>query len=104
MGQPVTVVEKPMSDPDVVRFELNRSLTGMGHERYRKGDEIAGERPPDVLARRLFERGGVDARPHLLEHGHGQARAGCVADGIRDIIEKLYIHYLPGRANRRSSI
>ncbi|MDQ1372812.1 MAG: hypothetical protein QOJ09_150, partial [Actinomycetota bacterium] len=32
MGQPVAVVEKPMSEPNVVRFELNRSLTGMGHE------------------------------------------------------------------------
>jgi hypothetical protein len=96
MGQPVAVVEKPMSDPDVVRFELNRSLTGMGHEGYRKGDEISGERPPDVLARRLFEHGGV-------EHVHIYSNVvtikltpGASADGLRDIIEKLYIHYLPG--------
>ena len=34
MGQPITVVEK-RGPAGVVRFELNRSLTGMGHERFR---------------------------------------------------------------------
>ena len=60
MGQPITVIEKPTSRPGVVRFELNRSLTGMGHERYRSRDDATGDRPADELARRLFDRGGVD--------------------------------------------
>jgi len=96
MGQPVAVVEKPMSDPDVVRFELNRSLTGMGHEAYPKGTEIAGERPPDVLARRLFEHGGVE-HVHIYSNVVTiKLEPGASHDGIQDIIEKLYIHYLPG--------
>ncbi|MEY2478746.1 MAG: hypothetical protein QOG87_4061 [Actinomycetota bacterium] len=96
MGQPVAVVEKPMSDPDTVRFELNRSLTGMGHETYRKGDEITGERPPDVLARRLFERGGVDVVHIYSNVVTLKLSPGASADGISDVIEQLYIHYLPG--------
>ena len=35
MGQPITVVAKPAVTPGVLRLETNRSLTGMGHERYR---------------------------------------------------------------------
>ena len=61
MGQPITVIEKPGERNDIVRFELNRSLTGMGHERYRADQEILGDRPPDELARRLFAHGGVEA-------------------------------------------
>ena len=61
MGQPVTVIEKPSSHAGVVRYETNRVLTGMGHERYTSADQAVGERPADVLARRLFERGGVAA-------------------------------------------
>ena len=96
MGQPVAVVEQPMSDPNTVRFELNRSLTGMGHETYRKADEIPGERPPDVLARRLFERGGIDVVHIYSNIVTVKLTPGASPDGIRDIIEKLYIHYLPG--------
>jgi hypothetical protein len=96
MGQPVAVVEQPMSDPDVVRFELNRSLTGMGHETYRRADEITGERPPDVLARRLLERGGIESVHIYSNVVTVKLEPGASPDGIRDIIEKLYIHYLPG--------
>ena len=59
MGQPITVVEKPSSTPGIVRFETNRSLTGMGHERYASVDDILDDRPVDELARRLFDSGGV---------------------------------------------
>ena len=59
MGQPITVVEKPSSTPGVARFETNRSLTGMGHERYASVDDILDDRPVDELARRLFHSGGV---------------------------------------------
>ncbi len=96
MGQPITVVQKPSSKPGVVRFEINRSLTGMGHERYRSPADATGDRPPDVLARRLFERGGVDAvhvfsnviTVDLAEGSHG--------DGMRELIEELFIHYRDG--------
>ena len=60
MGQPVTVIEKPSTQGGVVRFEINRTLTGMGHERYLADQVVEGDRPPDELARRLFAHGGID--------------------------------------------
>ena len=96
MGQPVAVFEKPTTNPRVVRFELNRSLTGMGHERYRAAAECEGERPPDVLARRLFERGGIE-EVHMYSNVVTVTLApGGKSDGIAEIIRNLYIHYLPG--------
>src|SRR5438105_2305409 len=62
MGQPITVTEKRGGRDDIVRFDLNRSLTGMGHERYRADQEILGDRPPDELARRLFLEVAVPVR------------------------------------------
>lgn len=93
MGQPITVVEKPSSRPGVVRFEINRSLTGMGHERYQPADDIDGVRPVDELARRLFAHGGV-AGVHVnssvitvdLEKGH-------TADGLAEVIGNLFLYY-----------
>jgi hypothetical protein len=99
MGQPVSVIEKPSSRPGVVRFEINRTLTGMGHERYRADRPVDGDRPPDELARRLFERGGIDA-VHInsnvitLDLSKGSGDTG----GIADIIEDLYTYYRPGVA------
>ena len=55
MGQPITVVSTWSSRPGVVRFEINRCLTGMGHERYRADNEIVGDTPADDLARRDTE-------------------------------------------------
>lgn len=85
-----------MSEPGVVRFELNRSLTGMGHEAYRKGQEITGERPPDVLARRLMERGGIETLAIYSNMVTIKLEPGASSDGLLDVIQKLYIHYLPG--------
>ena len=34
MGQPVTVVSKPAPEEGILIFELNRSITGMGHKNY----------------------------------------------------------------------
>ncbi len=98
MGEPVTVIEKSASVPGFVRFETNRSLTGMGHERYRKGDVIRRQRPPDQLAERMFETGQVDE-----VHVYGQAitlklSSGASPDGLKEIIEDLYTYYRPGVA------
>ena len=95
MGQSIVVTEKPSSYPGVVRFETNRALTGMGHERYYAGQEVWGERPPDEIARQMFARGGV-ASVHVnanmitvdLEKGHD-------GDGLLELIENLYRFY-PG--------
>jgi hypothetical protein len=55
MGQPITVTMRRGARPDVRMFDLNRSLTGMALEIYMNRDAATGERPPDVLARRLFD-------------------------------------------------
>lgn len=96
MGQPVTVTEKPMSEPYVVRFELNRSLTGMGHERYRSLEDATGDRPPDILARRLLERGGIESIHIYSNVVTIKLEAGASREGLAEIMETLYIHYLPG--------
>ena len=96
MGQAVAVTEKPTSTPGVVRFELNRSLTGMGHERYRSLDEVEGERPPDVAARLLFETGAVD-QVHIYSNViTADLSKGSTGGNLRDLIENFFIHYVPG--------
>lgn len=96
MGQPVTVVEKPSSNLGVVRFEINRSITGMGHERYTSAEDALSDRPPDELARRLFTHGGVE-RLHINSNVITiELMRGASSDGIREIIEDLFTYYRPG--------
>jgi len=59
MGQPINVVITRSSKPEIYRFEVNRCLTGMDHERFQVDDEIIGDTPSDELARRLFSLEGV---------------------------------------------
>jgi hypothetical protein len=59
MGQPITVTVRAGSRPDVRFFDTNRSLTGMAIEVYTDASETVGERPPDVLARRLLALGAA---------------------------------------------
>ncbi len=93
MGQPITVTEKPGERSDVVRFDLNRSLTGMGHERYRADQEILGDRPPDELARRLFAHGGVEAVHIYSNVVTVDLAAGATSAGLGDIVHSLFVHY-----------
>jgi hypothetical protein len=95
MGQPINVVEKPSSNPGLARFETNRSLTGMGHERYASTEDILDDRPVDELARRLFDSGGV-----TQVHANGSMVTVHLADGwtgaqLLDVIRGLYIFYPP---------
>lgn len=96
MGQPITVREKQTGKPGVTRFELNRSLTGMGHERYFAGTPVTGERPPDVLARMLLEREGVNEVHVYSNEVTVVTGAGGSTDGMAAAIETLFIHYKPG--------
>ncbi len=90
MGQPITVTMRAGANPEVRFFEANRSITGMAIEVYTRDAGAPGNRPPDVLARRLFDLGAlkvtvysnivtVEARPvawpeleprvqHAIEH------------------------------------
>ena len=97
MGQPIVVTEKPsVTHPGVVRFETNRALTGMGHERYPNREAATGNRPPDEVARRLFDAGGV-AGVHI--NGNVitvDLEKGRTSDGMLAIIEDLYRFYREG--------
>ena len=59
MGQPITVTMRAGGRPDIRFFECNRSLTGMAIEVYTSAATADGDRPPDVLARRLLEAGAT---------------------------------------------
>ena len=96
MGQPISVVQKPTTERGTVRFELNRSLTGMGHERYTSAPEPARNRPPDELARRLFAQGEVVAVSMYSNEVTVELKPHGSADGLLEIIESLYTYYTPG--------
>jgi hypothetical protein len=60
MGQTITVTTTQGLRPEVRFFSANRSITGMATERYASAEVgSTGTRPPDVLARRLFELGAL---------------------------------------------
>lgn len=61
MGQTITVSVRAGASPAVRFFDTNRSLTGMAIERYGSADDprLGDNRPPDVLARRLFALGAT---------------------------------------------
>lgn len=96
MGQLITVNEKRGIRPDVVIFELNRSLTGMGHERYRSAADASGMRPVDALARRLFEAGGVEGVHIYSNVVTVDLAPGAKGDGLADVIRDLFTYYREG--------
>lgn len=96
MGQQITVTKQSQPRDGVVRFEVNRTLTGMSHERYVAGSTVSGDRPADLLARRLFERGGVRAVHVYSNIITIEFEPGASADGIDELITNLYLHYRPG--------
>ena len=96
MGQPITVTEKRGGRDDVVLFELNRSLTGMGHERYPSRDAATGTRPPDELARRLFDTGAVEAVHIYSNVVTVDLKDGASPDGLADVIRDLFLYYREG--------
>ena len=96
MGQPVVVTPRPSSQPGLLRFEANRSLTGMGHERYTSLDEAAGSGSAPTLARRLLQTGQVDS-----VHVYGNMvtvdlRKGFTGGSLAPVIEDLYTYYTEG--------
>jgi len=96
MGQLVAVEQKAGGASTVVRFETNRSLTGMGHERFTSAAEAKGPRPAAVIARRFFEAGHVS-----WVHVYGNIitaslEAGASQSGLNDIVRDLYQYWKPG--------
>ena len=95
MGQLVTVIEKPSTRPGIVRYVLNRALTGMGHERYTTDTLPEGDRPADELARRILateKAAGVSINGNVVTVELSKNDA----DGLKEVIEDLYTYYVPG--------
>ncbi len=96
MGQMVAVTEKPSASPGVVRFELNRTLSGQGHERFRSVLDAHGSTPSDELARLLFGTGkvaGVHVYSNIVTI---DLEKGYDADGLADLVRNMYQYWRPG--------
>jgi hypothetical protein len=98
MGQPVAVEEKRSVISATVRFETNRSLTGMGHERFGSAAEAKGTRPAAVVARRLFETGQVSGVHVFANIVTCTLAPGATPQGLTDIVRDLYQYWKPGMA------
>ena len=84
MGQPVTLIKTSSPRPGIVRFELNRSLTGMGHVRYEHGDAIVADEDRTAIDQFQREGGLAAARGSCDQHAAAPDRyAGDVGDRLR---------------------
>ncbi len=96
MGLAINVTEHSTRRPGVVRFEADRGLTGMAHERYASAADVIFDRPPDRLAKAMFERGGV-GNVHIYGNEITVTlEPGADTSGMADLIENLFIHYREG--------
>lgn len=93
MGQPVTVVESRTAIPGVVRFELNRSISGMDHEVYLADTTVTGDRPVDECARRLLAHGGVDRVSINSSVVTVELSKGSDGTGLKEVLENLFRFY-----------
>ncbi len=96
MGEPVTVIEQASSRPGYVRFDTNRTFTGMGHESYVLDDPVYGDRPPDEIARRLFETGQVDEVHVYAQTITVRLKNDSSSKGLAELIGDLHTYYRPG--------
>ena len=96
MGQPVVVTPRPSSQPGLLRFEANRSLTGMGHERYSSLEEASGSGSAPTLARRLLQTGQVETVHLFGNMVTVDLRKGFSGESLSPIIEDLYTYYTEG--------
>ena len=80
----------------MIRFELNRSLTGMGHEHFASVSDAVGPRPAAALARQLLATGKVDS---VYMYGNIvtiDIAKGYTADGLDDVVRNMYQYWKPG--------
>jgi hypothetical protein len=96
MGQQVAVVEKPSPHPGLLRLETNRSLTGMGHERFNSMHDAVGPRPAAVLARQLLSTGKVDSVSMYGNIVSVDVSKGFTGEGLADVVRNMYQYWKPG--------
>ena len=98
MGQLVAVTEKQSTTPGVVRYEVNRTLSGQGHERFLSVEDAYGATPSDELARQLFASGrvaGVHVYSNIITVDLAK---GYDSEGLDQIVRDLYQYWKPGVA------
>jgi hypothetical protein len=95
MGQEITVHARPGTSPSVMLFTCNRSITGMAIERYTSVEQTNGARPPDVLARRLFDLGttGVTVYSSDVTVEADAARWPELQAKVEEAIRNLFGYY-----------
>lgn len=97
MGQFITVTVRPGTSPSVRIFDLDRSLTGMAIERYASAADVkeGGHRPPDVLARRLFDLGAesVTVYSSAVAVSAPVEQWGVLEPAVVEAIEHLFGYY-----------
>jgi hypothetical protein len=95
MGQAITVSSRAGASSDTRIFDCNRSLTGMAIERYASPSDVHGQRPPDVLARRLFDLGAtsVTVYSNAVAVVADAARWGDLEPRVRYTLEHLFEFY-----------
>jgi len=97
MGQFITVTVRAGASASVRIFDLNRSLTGMAIERYPTASDVkeGGDRPPDVLARRLFDLGAtaVTVYSSAVSVTAPAERWGALEPEVVETIEHLFGYY-----------
>lgn len=96
MGQPVAITRRPSRTPGIVRFEANRTLTGMGHEVFHSADDARGPRPAAELARRLFATGEVGAVHVFSNIITVDLAKGSSGESLDDVVRDLYQYWKPG--------
>jgi Scaffold protein Nfu/NifU N terminal len=99
MGQSITVTVRAGVRTDVKHFDLNRSLTGMQTYRYPAGQDVAGTKPPDELARRLFELGvsAVTIYSSVVTVVAPAEQWPSLQAKVEDAIANLFIYYRDGQ-------
>lgn len=99
MGQAITVTVRSGVRGDVKHFELNRSLTGMQTHRYSASEAVTGTKPPDELARRLFNLGvsSVTIYSSVVTVVAPAERWPDIQAKVEDTITNLFIYYRDGQ-------
>lgn len=98
MGQEITITATVGSSDDVRIFDTNRSLTGMEIERFTSVEDTErppGNRPSDVLAKRLFELGAtsVTVYSNVVTVEAPAASWGALEGEAIEAIEHLFGFY-----------
>jgi hypothetical protein len=88
MGQEITVTARAGASPTVRLFDCNRSITGMAIESYTSLEDTGGGRPPDVLARRLFDLGATRVTVYSRED-----RWPTLEGQVEETIQHLFGYY-----------